>query len=199
MEATQLYRDLEINKNTILQIIQKNNLNRYEEASKKIDVIFLLRNNSYIKMCPMFLKQLKRLQIDKKELEYIHLLEYSKCEYKYKNDETIYKKRLCKNDLCRYAHSEEELRVPLCVLNMYDCCKKGDNFCKFDHLTDIRLPDIVLYTKQYKNKEGQEVFKIFYYTDCVRIYYYSTGVTSVLHISDEDKEKIYDIIVEEIN
>ena len=151
-------------------------------------------------MCPMFLKQIKILRSDVRELEYLYLIEHSKCEYKYKNDETIYTKRLCKNDVCRYAHSEEELRIPICILNMYNCCKKGDRYCKFDHSYDLyKLPDIILHTKQYKNKEGKEVFKIFYYTECVRIYYYSTGITSVMHISEEDKENIYDTIVKEIN
>ena len=211
-KCTQAYLEAEKIKETILQIIYKYNRDKYEEAKNILNPLFILRNNSYTKICPMFLKQLTRLQskIDTNELEYLNLLEHSNCEYKYFNSDTVYKSRLCKSDVCRYAHSEEELRVPLCILHFFDCCKK----CTYDHTSinntklltfdkkeeiETVLPHIILYTKQYKNEDGKEIFKIFYYTDCVRIYYYSTNITSVMHLKDEDKETIFETIVKNLN
>jgi hypothetical protein len=44
------------------------------------------------------------------------------------------------------------------------------------------------------------MFKIFYYTNCVRIYNYIEMETSVLHnLSTDDKNNLYELLVKEYN
>jgi hypothetical protein len=188
---------LSTNSTKLIQIISKNltDVNEIEKAKKNITDEYILRNNSYTKMCPVMLKEIKKIQT-KNQLESFILLSFSKCEYKYKNDKMLYKKRCCSNELCRYAHKEDELRTPLCILNLYNCCNNSEK-CYFDHKQE-EPPHIVLSVKKYTT-QGKDIFKLFYYTNCVRIYYYDTGNTSVLHLSSEERNKIYDILVQKLN
>ena len=186
------------NASKLIHIISKCNTNdeiEIEKAKKLITDEFILRNNSYTKLCPIMLKEIKKIQ-SRGKLESFTLLSYSKCQYKYENDELMYKKRCCNNELCRYAHKEDELRTPICILNLFKCCSNKDE-CYFDHKQE-EPPHIVLSVKKYTTL-GKDIFKIFYYTNCVRIYYYDTGNTSVLHLSGEERNSIYDILVQKLN
>jgi hypothetical protein len=188
---------LTTNSSKLIQIISKSvtDLNKLEKAKEYITDDYILRNNSYTKMCPIMLKEIKKIQ-SKGKLESFTLLSYSKCQYKYENDDTLYKKRCCSNELCRYAHKDDELRTPICILNLFDCCSDEKN-CYFDHKQE-EPPHIVLSVKKYTT-DGKDIFKLFYYTNCVRIYYYDTGITSVLHLSQEERSSIYDILVCKLN
>ena len=185
------------NSSKLIHIISKCNTDdiEIEKAKKLVTDEFILRNNSYTKLCPIMLKEIKKIQCRSK-LESFTLLSYSKCQYKYENDELMYKKRCCNNELCRYAHKEDELRTPICILNLFNCCT-NESDCYFDHKQE-EPPHIVLSVKKYTT-QGKDIFKIFYYTNCVRIYYYDTGNTSVLHLSGEERNSIYDILVQKLN
>ncbi len=105
--------------------------------------------------------------------------------------------------------------MPICFLHLYKSCKYHNSpngelcECKFLH-TDLndelaKLPNVVLFTKKYianynNSGKGEEMFKIFYYTNCVRIYNYIEMETSVLHnLSTDDKNNLYELLVKEYN
>jgi hypothetical protein len=172
-----------------------------EEINQNLTIELIIKNESHLKLCPLMLKKIKKI-CKNDEIEYIEIADHSIIKYKYKNKENIITDRACKNDTCRYAHKEIDLRVPYCLLNLFDCCDRNNN-CKYIHASKSEilnsLPEVVLTTKKYYNENKEEIFKIFYYTNCVRIYNYKNYTTSVLHLSPEDKNNIYDLMVEKYN
>lgn len=208
----------EIIRENLLNIIKSVNETEYENAARELTTEMIIQNNSKLKMCPLMLKYIKKIKKEEKacgkELEYIEIQDHSNIIYKFKGEDIV-KDRSCKNDVCRFAHKETELRVPICFLYKYNSCKYHNSpngelcECKFLHtdLNDelVKLPNIVLFTKKYisnfnKNEKEEEMFKIFYYTNCVRIYNYKEMETSVLHnLSTDDKNNLYDLLVKEYN
>ena len=136
------------NVSKLIYIISKSNTdeNELKKAKECITDDYIVRNNSYTKMCPIMLKEIKKIQ-SKNQLESFTLLSYSKCQYKYENDDVMYKKRCCNNELCRYAHKDDELKTPICILNLFNCCSDEKN-CYFDHKQE-EPPHIVLSVKKY--------------------------------------------------
>jgi hypothetical protein len=202
----------EIIRENLLNIIKTTNTLEYEKALTSLTTEMIIQNSSMLKMCPLMLKYIRRLKKkeieNNKELEYLSIQDHSNIVYKFKNEDSEIKDRCCKNDTCRFAHKETELRVPVCILYLYKSCKYHNSplgeicECKYLH-TDlnnemVKLPNVVLFTKKYVTPSGEEIFKIFYYTNCVRIYNYKEMETSVLHdLTVEDRDKLYEMLIEE--
>lgn len=98
----------------------------------------------------------------------------------------VVKGKECKYEDCWYAHTSDELRIPKCIPQMYDCCDNG-NMCKYDH-TDSPLPELPKRLEySYSVSEEEEL--------CIRDQYNSYFKLkieeTVPSASQEIKEQLY--------
>jgi hypothetical protein len=178
-------------------IVKHNNPDMLSLFNEKINNEYIIRNQAHLKLCPKMLIEVEKIKC-KGILEYIIIESYSQATFKYKEDDEIYTKKMCKNERCNYAHTKDELRKPICILHLFDCCDKDSKCCKYKHTKDdSNLPNVLINTKKYSNKEGKEIFKCFYYTNSVQVYFYETKETIVLNIKDNnDRDKLYQSLIE---
>ena len=157
-----------------------------EQSNSIITNQFLERNSIKTKMCKNSQIKLEKFITKKRYTLISGPNEHSiaKFETTDESGNTITKEeRLCFNDKCNYAHREEDLRKPLCIYNRFNCCTNRK--CENDH-SDKDLPRTLnLGSKTYKDENGIDIFKIFYYLNSIRIFDYSNKVTSVVAIKDD--------------
>jgi len=81
--------------------------------------------------------------------------------------------RLCKNDLCKDAHNHSSIRKAKCIFNVFGVCDKGSK-CTFVHSEfNSNESNIPLCSGKEFRKNGQKVFKVFFYLNSIRIFKYS--------------------------
>lgn len=159
-----------------------------EEANCVITNQFLERNSIRTKMC-----RNSQIKLDKFITKKGYTLISGPNEHSIAKFETTDKdnfgsivtkeERLCFNDKCNYAHRDEDLRKPLCIYNIFNCCTNKK--CENDHSNRDPPRDLNLGSKVYKDENGNDIFKIFYYINSIRIYDYSNKVTFIVNINDD--------------
>lgn len=168
---------------------------------------FVSRNTSNTKMCEIVTKKIKKggyvskrqeelsLELNKKIKietdEHTNLFYKDECgEIQYvmktlQDSNTVVKDRLCSRPSCNYCHELSELRISICPLHLFGVCNDSKH-CEYhlDHTSMLfDLPQIVLGDKKYPDTKNTQVrdglFRIFYYTDRIRVYDYNTQNTFV--------------------
>jgi hypothetical protein len=132
---------------------------KINELNNKINVYKVYKNNKYIDDKLEKIKEIEyeiaTLQVHIHQIDEIFLIRnYIRtklCEKTKKNKE-------CKYDCCTYAHSEEQLRKPKCIYNMFKICEYGSN-CKLDH-SNSELPEIPVPVPASDEEEKNEQIPI---------------------------------------
>ncbi len=96
------------------------------------------------------------------------------------------KLRLCMSNFCNCAHTENEIRKKICILNKFGCCTFGKK-CTNDHST-MNVPEHFMLKEGIEYvKDDKKVLKAFFYLHEIRIFKYAEA---------KENEKTYVITVD---
>jgi hypothetical protein len=100
--------------------------------------------------------------------------------------------RLCSKDCCFDAHNNASLRKAVCFFDLFGIGCNNSN-CGFLHnveleqyLEEIKNLDMPLLEngKLVESKNGEKLFKVFYYFNQIRIWHYASSKTIILKTND---------------
>ena len=121
--------------------------------------------------------------------------------------------RLCQKSCCFNAHNRETTRKAVCIFNLFNVCNKSEKECGYIHVSfkefdfaSINMPlfeeipklvdDYLTFEEnpenffEYKDENGNKLFKVFYYTHQVRIWNYNLNKTFILYTDNYFVESI---------
>ena len=162
-----------------------------EEAQKTITKQFLQRNVSKVGLC----KQMQKKQ--KSAINKGYTIVSGPDQHSYVtflppvsegNPEPKEEKlRLCMSNFCNCAHTEDEIRKKICILNKFGCCTFGKK-CTNDH-SNMDVPSHFMLKEGIEYvKDEKKVLKAFFYLHEIRIFKYADA---------KEDEKTYVITVDD--
>ena len=160
-----------------------------KEAQNTITKQFLKRNVSKIGLCKQMQK--KQRSTEKKgytilsgpdEHSYVTALPPVSEGNPEPKEEKI---RLCLSNFCNCAHTENEVRKKICILNKFGCCTFGKK-CTNDHST-MNVPEHFMLKEGIEYVENdKKICKVFFYLHEIRIFKYAEA---------KENEKTYVITI----